>query len=141
MQKENQEEKVIEEGEFGYYTIKAKEGYYRLEKKLGLTKEQLVMLNPELIDQGLKLGMVLKIPKASIQNIVMESFPVINLADSLVDFSPKKVALLLPFKTKSIDSINDIYLSDPKISSTGKMIRRWYFDPRSKKYYMKKGEF
>ena len=97
------EEKVIEEGEFGYYTIKAKEGYYRLEKKLGLTKEQLVMLNPELIDQGLKLGMVLKIPKASIQNIVMESFPVINLADSLVDFSPKKVALLLPFKTKSID--------------------------------------
>lgn len=44
-------------------------------------------------------------------------------------------------KQKVFDSINDIYLSDPKISSTGKMIRRWYFDPRSKKYYMKKGEF
>ena len=99
----NLDEKVIEEDEFGYYTVKPKEGYYRLEKKLGLTKEQLETLNPELIEQGLKLGMVLKTPKMSIQNIATESFPVINLADSLVDFSPKKISLLLPFKTKSID--------------------------------------
>ena len=97
------DEKVIEEDEYGYYTVKAKEGFYRLEKKLGLTKEQLEILNPELIEQGLKLGMVLKTPKMSIQNIATESFPVINLADSLVNFSPKRIALLLPFKTKSID--------------------------------------
>ena len=97
------DEKVIEEDEFGYYTVKAKEGYYRLEKKLGLTKEQLETLNPELIAQGLKLGMVLKISKASLQNIATETFPVVNLSDSLVDFSPKQIALLLPFKTKSID--------------------------------------
>ena len=60
-------------------------------------------LNPELVEQGLKLGMVLKTPKRSIQKIATESFPVVNLSDSLVDFSPKKIALLLPFKTKSID--------------------------------------
>ena len=83
--------------------MKAKEGFFRLEKKLGLTQEQLELLNPELIDQGLKLGMVLKIPKRSIQNIATETFPIVNLSDSLVDFSPKKMALLLPFKTKSID--------------------------------------
>ena len=97
------DEKVIEEDEYGYYTVKAKEGFYRLEKKLGLTKEQLETLNPELIEQGLKLGMVLKTPKMSIQNIATELFPVVNLSDSLVNFSPKKIALLLPFKTKSID--------------------------------------
>ena len=97
------EEKVIEEDAFGYYTVKPKEGFFRLEKKLGLTKQQLETLNPELVDQGLKLGMVLKIPKASIQNIATETFPIVNLSDSLVDFSPKKIALLLPFKTKSID--------------------------------------
>ena len=97
------EKKVIEEDEFGYYTVKAKEGFYRLEKKLGLTKEQLETLNPELVEQGLKLGMVLKTPKLSIQKIATESFPIVNLSDSLVDFSPKKIALLLPFKTKSID--------------------------------------
>ena len=99
----NSDEKVIEENEFGYYTVKAKEGYYRLEKKLGLTKEQLTTLNPELIAQGLKLGMVLKIPKSSIQNIASELFPVVNLSDTLVNLSTKKIALLLPFKTKSID--------------------------------------
>lgn len=97
------EKKVIEEDEYGYYTVKAKEGFYRLEKKLGLTKEQLETLNPELVEQGLKLGMVLKTPKLSIQKIATESFPIVNLSDSLVDFSPKKIALLLPFKTKSID--------------------------------------
>ena len=84
------EEKSIEDEQFSYYTVKAKEGFYRLEKKLGLTKEQLEALNPELSQQGLKLGMVLKIPKTSIQNIASESFPVINLADSLVNFLTKK---------------------------------------------------
>tara|TARA_B100000768_G_scaffold182057_1_gene209005 strand:- start:9680 stop:11617 length:1938 start_codon:yes stop_codon:yes gene_type:complete len=97
------DKKVVEEGAFNYYTVKAKEGFFRLEKKLGLTKEQLETLNPELIEQGLKLGMVLKTPKLSIQNIATELFPVVSLSDSLVDFSPKKIALLLPFKTKSID--------------------------------------
>ena len=99
----DKEKKVIEEDEYGYYTVKSKEGFYRLEKKLGLTKEQLETLNPELVEQGLKLGMVLKTPKLSIQKIATESFPIVNLSDSLVDFSPKKIALLLPFKTKSID--------------------------------------
>ena len=47
--------------------------------------------------------MVLKIPKTSVQNIASEFFPAINLADSLVNFSTKNIALLLPFKAKSID--------------------------------------
>ena len=97
------DEKEIQEDQYGYYTVKPKEGFFRLEKKLGLTKAELEALNPELIEQGLKLGMVLKTPKRSILNITSESFPVINLADSLVDFSTKKIALLLPFKSKSID--------------------------------------
>jgi hypothetical protein len=83
--------------------VKAKEGFFRLGKKLGLTKEQLETLNPELIDQGLKLGMVLKIPKQNIKTLATQTFPIVNLSDSLVNFSTKKIALLLPFKTKSID--------------------------------------
>ena len=112
------EEKVIEEDAFGYYTVKPKEGFFRLEKKLGLTKQQLETLNPELVDQGLRLGMVLKIPKASIQNIATETFPVVNLSDSLVDFSPKKIALLLPFKTKSID-FDSVNLSKSQLKRDG----------------------
>ena len=62
--------------------------------------------------------MVLKIPKASIQNIATETFPVVNLSDSLVDFSPKKIALLLPFKTKSID-FDSVNLSKSQLKRDG----------------------
>ena len=97
------DEKIIKEDQFGYYTVKAKEGFYRLEKKLGLTKAQLEALNPELIQSGLKFGMVLKVSKSSTQFIAAETFPIIHLKDSLVNFSPKRIALLLPFKSKTIN--------------------------------------
>ncbi len=57
------EEKIDRRGPIWLLYVKAKEGFYRLEKKLGLTKAQLEALNPELVQQGLKLGMVLKDPK------------------------------------------------------------------------------
>ena len=112
------EEKTIQDKQFSYYTVKPKEGFYRLEKKLGLTKIQLEALNPELVQQGLKLGMVLKIPKTSIQNIASEFFPAVNLADSLVNFSTKNIALLLPFKAKSID-FDSLKLSKDQLKRDG----------------------
>ena len=112
------EEKTIQDKQFSYYTVKPKEGFYRLEKKLGVTKIQLEALNPELVQQGLKLGMVLKIPKRSIQNIASEFFPVVNLADSLVNFSTKNIALLLPFKAKSID-FDSLKLSKDQLKRDG----------------------
>lgn len=33
---------------YNYYTVKPKEGYYRIEKKLGISKDSLLVLNPEL---------------------------------------------------------------------------------------------
>jgi len=112
------EEKTIQDKQFSYYTVKAKEGFYRLEKKLGLTKVQLEALNPELSQLGLNLGMVLKIPKTSVQNIASEFFPAINLADSLVNFSTKNIALLLPFKAKSID-FDSLKLSKEQLKRDG----------------------
>ena len=94
----------IKEDQFGYYIVKAREGFYRLKKKLGLSKEVLESLNPELATQGLKLGMVLRVPKLSVKNIEKALVFTTSLSDSLVDLSPKNIALLLPFKTKSIDS-------------------------------------
>ena len=112
------EEKTVQDKQFSYYTVKANEGFYRLEKKLGLTKVQLEALNPELSQLGLKLGMVLKIPKTSVQNIASEYFPAINLADSLVNFSTKNIALLLPFKAKSID-FDSLKLSKEQLKRDG----------------------
>ncbi len=50
------EEKTIQDKQFSYYTVKAKEGFYRLEKKLGLTKVQLEALNPELVSTRIEIG-------------------------------------------------------------------------------------
>ena len=98
------DKKQIEEDQFGYYIVKASEGFYRLEKKLGLSKELLVSLNPELEKEGLKLGMVLRVPKSSVKDIETALVFTTTLSDSLVDLTVKNIGLLLPFKTKSIDS-------------------------------------
>ena len=98
------DKKQIEEDQFGYYIVKASEGFYRLEKKLGLSKELLVSLNPELEIEGLKLGMVLRVPKSSVKDIETALVFTTTLSDSLVDLTVKNIGLLLPFKTKSIDS-------------------------------------
>ena len=96
--------KPIEEDQFGYYIVKASEGLYRFEKKLGLSKELLQSLNPELKKEGLKLGMVLRVPKSSVKDIETALVFTTILSDSLVDLTVKNIGLLLPFKTKSIDS-------------------------------------
>ena len=98
------DKKQIEEDQFGYYIVKASEGFYRLEKKLGLSKELLVSLNPELEKEGLKLGMVLRVPRSSVKDIETALVFTTTLSDSLVDLTVKNIGLLLPFKTKSIDS-------------------------------------
>lgn len=94
----------IKEDQFGYYIVKAREGFYRIQKKLGLSKEVLDSLNPQLAIKGLKLGMVLKVPKLSVKNIEKALVFTTSLSDSFVDLSPINIGLLLPFKTKSIDS-------------------------------------
>ena len=38
-----------------------------LNRKLGVTQEELEVLNPELKDGGLKLGMVLKVPSDAVK--------------------------------------------------------------------------
>ena len=49
---------------FNYYTVKQGEGYFRIQKKLGVSKKILDSLNPILLEQGLLNGMVLKLPLA-----------------------------------------------------------------------------
>ena len=110
--------KQIEEDQFSYYTVKASEGYYRLEKKLGLSKKLLLTLNPELEKVGLKLGMILKVPKSSIRNTENTLISTTSLRDSLLDLSPKNLALLLPFKTKSI-SVNSSKLARKQLRRDG----------------------
>ncbi|MGB0260195.1 MAG: amino acid ABC transporter substrate-binding protein [Flavobacteriaceae bacterium] len=95
---------------FNYYTVKPKEGYYRIEKKLGISRDSLLVLNPQLAEKGLLAGMVLKIPKTTsskfdIQdNLLVEKA---NLRDSVRVLPVVKLALMAPFRlpTISLDSL------------------------------------
>ena len=72
---------------FNYYTVKQGEGYFRIQKKLGVSKKILDSLNPILLEQGLLNGMVLKLPLAYTGDLKIKN-------DLLVE------------KTSLIDSIN-----------------------------------
>ena len=83
---------------FDYYEVLPKEGFYSLNKKLGIDRDSLEKLNPILKEIGLIAGMVLKIP--SNKNLDSKS---IELIKSIKYLSPKSIALLLPFKANSIN--------------------------------------
>jgi len=95
---------------YNYYTVKPKEGYYRLEVKFDVSEEELIALNPELSEKGLLAGMILRLPKRNSptynveNNLIVEK---VNLRDSLFRQTDLKVALLAPFRlpTVPIDSV------------------------------------
>ncbi len=97
---------------YNYYKVLKAEGYYRIEKKLGVNRKVLDSLNPSLSETGLQVGMILRIPdslsgKLKIDNdLLIER---VNLLDSTIQRSQLKLGILLPFKVKDIvfDSIED----------------------------------
>jgi len=92
---------------FDYYTVKPQEGFYSLTKKLGVSKDSLVALNPSLVD-GLKLGMILKYPKNQLVKSEVASF---NLLDSISNYKTQHITLMLPLmldKIEEHDSVSNI---------------------------------
>ena len=97
---------------FNYYKVLPKEGYYRIEKKLGVSKKVLDSLNPGLLASGLQVGMVLRIPDSLSGSLKIENDLLIervNLRDSVLQKDKIKLGVLLPFKANEIvfDSIED----------------------------------
>lgn len=96
------EVKSVDE-DFGYYTVLPKEGFYRLQLKLGLTQEQLEKLNPQLEEKGLLVGMVLKVPKDAGNSIMLDDVVQTSLKNNLSNFKKKHIAVMLPFRLHRID--------------------------------------
>ncbi|TXE15988.1 LysM peptidoglycan-binding domain-containing protein [Psychroserpens burtonensis] len=96
------EEKAVEEN-YGYYTVLKSEGFMSLNRKLGLTQEQLETLNPELKASGLKLGMVLKVPIDAKSATIFKELAITNLSRNLKNLSVKRIALMLPYGTHKFD--------------------------------------
>tara|TARA_B100000003_G_C10932618_1_gene371818 strand:- start:492 stop:2186 length:1695 start_codon:yes stop_codon:yes gene_type:complete len=97
---------------FNYYTVKPGEGYYSIEKKLGVSKKILDSLNPNLLEQGLLNGMVLKLPLEFTGDLKIENDLLVektSLIDSIDGNSEINISVLLPFRASEIeyDSIDE----------------------------------
>ena len=97
---------------YNYYKVLPKEGFYRIEKKLGVSQQVLDSLNPNLASTGLQVGMILKIPGKQSGKLKVENDLLVertNLLDSTLQLRKIKFGVLLPFRAKEIvfDSIED----------------------------------
>ena len=92
--------------QFDYYTVQPREGFYRLEKKLGLSQAELEALNPALTLSGLQVGMLLKVPKAETDTLttsILSENTKRSLWDSTFVTPVVKVAFMAPFRLSRIE--------------------------------------
>lgn len=97
---------------YNYYKVLPKEGYYRIEKKIGVTKRVLDSLNPKIPELGLQVGMILRVPVEAKGELKIQDDLLVerlSLLDSIKEAKEIELAILLPFKAKDIeyDSIED----------------------------------
>ncbi len=95
---------------FQLYEVKPKETVYSLLKALEITEDSLDVLNPFLKVDGLKAGMILRVPKSeNLDSLAIDYVGdlKINLEDRLSNYAPKRLALMLPFNLDKLqfDSI------------------------------------
>lgn len=98
----NQEEQSVDDS-YNYYTVLKSEGFMALNRKLGVTQQELEDLNPGLKESGLKLGMILKVPADVKSDVVIKDIENTNLTSELNNLNTKNLALMLPFRLNRID--------------------------------------
>ncbi len=99
---------VINTDNYNFYVVKPKQTEFSLTRKLGISYRDLLSLNPDL-KEGLKAGMVLKLPKNQAGDFEVKNSLVldkVNLVDSIVVGNTSKVLFLLPFRLDKIDVSN-----------------------------------
>ncbi|QIE58980.1 LysM peptidoglycan-binding domain-containing protein [Rasiella rasia] len=99
-------EATLDTEKYTFYEVQPKEGFYRLKVKLGLSEEEIVSLNPY-AKEGLKEGMILKIPKDEVAS--NDTVSTVNLETGLSNKSEKRIAIMLPFLLNRAqgDSVNN----------------------------------
>ena len=108
------ESTVITDERFTFYEVKPKENFFRLEQRFNISEDSLIALNPKL-EEGLKVGMIIKIPKKN-TSIAFGNDEIVNLEASIRNYDAKTVALLLPFNSHKI--------TNDSLSNTEERIKR-----------------
>ena len=100
VEKKNESE-TIKTAKVGYVVL-AKETLFGLSRKLGISQENLIKLNPELKD-GVREGMVLNLPENTRMSQKTDG-AYADLSKSLSTSKRKQLTLLLPFNISKIQS-------------------------------------
>ncbi|MDT0608569.1 PBP1 and LysM peptidoglycan-binding domain-containing protein [Croceitalea rosinachiae] len=103
--KQKPQNEVVNTENYIFYQVRPKQNIFRLTQNLKISRDSLFALNPEL-ENGLKAGMVLKLPKNKIEVLEVKNSLVldkINLVDSINIENRPKVVFLLPFRLDRID--------------------------------------
>ena len=96
---------IVNTENYIFYEVKPKQNIFRLTQNLNISRDSLFLLNPQL-ENGLKAGMVLKLPREKMEQLEVKNALVLdrfNLADSLKIENKPNVMLMLPFR---LDRIN-----------------------------------
>lgn len=109
---------IITNDDFQFYEVQPQETLYGLTQRFQVDQDSLIALNPALKD-GLKWGMVLKVPTKDAKGRELEDMDVevsetivknrSDLSDELKDFSTKNIVLMLPFNASKVrnDSLSN----------------------------------
>ena len=90
---------------FIFYEVKPKQTEFSLTRKLGISYKELLELNPDL-REGLKAGMVLKLPKDQIGDFEVRNSLVLdklNLLDSVNPMNRPRLVFMFPFRLNRLD--------------------------------------
>lgn len=99
---------IINTENYIFYEVKPKQNIFRLTQNLNISRDSLFLLNPQL-ENGLKAGMVLKLPREKTEQLEVKNALVLdrfNLVDSLKIENKPNVMLMLPFRLDRIDFNN-----------------------------------
>ncbi len=100
---------IITDERFQFYEVKPQETLFSLSQRFGVSQDSLKKLNPAL-EEGLKYGMVLKVPKdenpdavAEMEESAAKASEKMDLKNKISNRSIKNVVVMLPYHSEKID--------------------------------------
>jgi len=105
----------FEDDSFIYHTIQPKESIYQLTKKFNISEATLKSLNPKQLEDGLKVGDIIRIPKK--EKVATSNQPVIALPEG--KHMVEKGETLYSLSKKYNVSVDDLYAENPLLQTEG----------------------
>lgn len=85
-----------------YYKVPSRQTLYSLSKEFEVSEDIIFKLNPVVRREGLKAGMIIKLPEKL--DAFNENEQIVNLENYIQNFNEKKLALFLPFSLNQFEN-------------------------------------